>query len=205
MKIKTSYIKAAIAVILCIIFLEILDRIVDNEIAKFDTFIYNLFYRTDTITIIMKAITFMGEAVTLIAFSIVALIVIKDKKLAWMVPLNLVLVSGINQILKSLIRRNRPGGLNLVDISGFGFPSGHTMSALAFYGFIIYLIYKKCKNKKLKILSIILLTILIILIGVSRIYLGAHYASDVVGAFAISLSYLIVFTSIIKTKFKSLN
>ena len=69
------------------------------------------------------------------------------------------------------------------------------MISMAFYGYLIYLIYKYVKNKYIKWISIILLSILIWAIGISRIYLGAHYTSDVFGGFLISISYLVIFIS----------
>ena len=72
------------------------------------------------------------------------------------------------------------------------------MVSMAFYGYLIYLIYKFVKNKYIKWSLIILLSILICTIGVSRIYLGVHYTSDVLGGFLISISYLVIYTSAIK-------
>ena len=69
------------------------------------------------------------------------------------------------------------------------------MVSMAFYGYLIYLIYKYVKNKYIKWISIVLLSILICTIGVSRIYLGVHYTSDVLGGFLVSISYLILFIS----------
>ena len=69
------------------------------------------------------------------------------------------------------------------------------MISMAFYGYLICLIYKHVKNKCIKWISISLLSILICLIGISRIYLGVHYTSDVLGGFLISISYLVIYIS----------
>lgn len=75
------------------------------------------------------------------------------------------------------------------------------MVSMAFYGYLIYLIYKYVKNKYLKYISIILLSILICSIGISRIYLGVHYTSDVLAGFMISISYLIIYISAVNKFF----
>ena len=68
------------------------------------------------------------------------------------------------------------------------------MVACIFYGFIIYLISKSSYKKSTKIIINMFLIILIVMIGISRIYLGVHYASDVIGGYLVSISYLIIFT-----------
>ena len=66
------------------------------------------------------------------------------------------------------------------------------MIAICVYGIMIYLINKKIKNKKIKIALSILLTLLILAIGISRIYVGVHYPSDVLGGFLLSLAIIIL-------------
>ena len=75
------------------------------------------------------------------------------------------------------------------------------MISMAFYGYIIYLIYKYVTNKYIKWFSIVLLSILICSIGISRIYLGVHYTSDVLGGFLISVSYLVIYISAVIKSF----
>ena len=75
------------------------------------------------------------------------------------------------------------------------------MISMAFYGYLIYLIYKYVKNKYVKWTSMVLLSILICSIGISRIYLGVHYTSDVLGGFLVSISYLILFISTVNKFF----
>jgi len=80
--------------------------------------------------------------------------------------------------LKDFFGRDRPPGEHLTFAEGFSFPSGHAMLSIAFYGFIAYLILFNWPDKRGKILAA-LLYVLIFLIGISRIYLNVHYASDV--------------------------
>ena len=96
------------------------------------------------------------------------------------------------------MQRPRPSKFQIISEKGYSFPSGHSMVSMAFYGLLIYLIYKYIKNKKLKYSLIVTLSILIFLIGISRIYLGVHYASDVIAGFCISLSYLMIYINVLK-------
>lgn len=163
-----------------------------NEI---DTTIYNLIVKlmnTNT-TAFMMFVSHLGSAVVLITLAISFLLLVKDKKDSRCIAFNLVLVFLINRILKFIIARPRPQILRLVPEEGYSFPSGHAMVSMGFYGFLIYLIYKKLKNKKVKYSLIIFLGLLIFLIGISRIYLGVHYFTDVIGGFVIAIAYLHLF------------
>ena len=191
-----------IIVFICIIlFLGILEDVLENEIMQKDIIGYQLiseYVISDFATPIAKNITQLGGAIFLVVLSTILLIVIKDKKIGLCIWINLAVSAILNQILKHIIQRPRPTEFRIIDESGYSFPSGHSMVSTAFYGFLIYLIYKKVKNKYLKWTLISFLSILILLIGISRIYLGVHYTSDVLAGFLISISYLIVFISIIK-------
>lgn len=161
---------------------------IDNKI--YETIIKML---NPTTTAIMTFISFLGSAIVLIALTIGLIILIKNKKYSKLIALNLILVFVLNRILKWIIRRPRPERLKLVLENGYSFPSGHSMVAFGFYGFLIYLIYKNFENKKIKYSLIVFLSLIILLIGISRIYLGVHYVTDVIGGFIFAFFYLVVF------------
>lgn len=94
--------------------------------------------------------------------------------------------------LKYYFRRVRPVHPVHEAASGYSFPSGHSMSAMTFYGLIIYLFVSKIKDATARWLLIVFLSLLILAIGFSRIYLRVHYASDVLGGFAFGYLWLVV-------------
>ena len=194
--------KWIIAFLCLIIVLMMLEDIFENEQLTLDMLVYRLVIlnlRSEPLTVIMKVITNLSSAYVLIAITIGILLFIKNKKVGVCVASNLAIATLLNQLLKYIIQRPRPDGYRLIAESGYSFPSGHSMVSMAFYGLIIYLIWKMVKNKKIKYISCGILGLLIPMIGFSRIYLGVHYASDVIGGFAISIVYLLLFTNITRS------
>ena len=194
--------KWIIAFLCLIIVLMILEDIFENEQLELDVFVYRLVIlnlRSEPLTVFMKVITNLSSAYVLIAIALGTLLFLKNKKIGLCISSNLAIATILNQLLKYIIQRPRPDGYRLIIESGYSFPSGHSMVSMAFYGLIIYLIWKMVKNKKIKYISCGILGLLIPLIGFSRIYLGVHYASDVIGGFAISIVYLLLFTNVTKS------
>lgn len=203
--IKTIFIKNYkwIILLICIIaFLAILEDVFEYEQLKMDVIVYKMVVenmRLEPLTTILKVMTNLGGAYVLIGISIFSIIVLKNKKISLGIIINLIIITLLNVLLKNIIDRPRPEGYRIITETGYSFPSGHSMVSMAFYGLLIYLIWKNVGNKKIKYISCILLGLLITMIGFSRIYLGVHYASDVLGGFVISIAYLIVFTTITKS------
>ena len=104
------------------------------------------------------------------------------------------LVALLNVGLKTLVQRPRPEGFRLIEETGFSFPSGHSMVAMAFFGLIVWLVWRYEANRRQRALLTLAFAVVIVMIGVSRIYLGVHYASDVLGGFCASLIWLAVYT-----------
>ena len=188
-----------IILFICLIgFLAIAEDVFNKEIMDGDIIGYKLvstFLISDFATPIAKFITNFGGAIFLITLTIVLLVLIKNKKIGISIFSNLVIVTILNQLLKAILQRSRPTEYRIVEETGYSFPSGHSMVSMAFYGYLIYLIYKYVKNNYIKWISIVLLSILVCSIGISRIYLGVHYTSDVLGGFLISMSYLVIYIS----------
>ncbi len=193
------YIKYVILVLCLIIVAIITYKIGDNKTIYIDDIVYN--YMADNIinekrTNIVKIVTNIASPLMVIITAMVLIIFIKNKKIKLSLAVNLIGITLINNLIKVIIARPRPNVNRLVSETGYSFPSGHSITSMVFYGYLIYLIYKYVDNRKIKIPLIIILTILIPLIGVSRIYLGVHYASDVLCGFLLGWIYLIIFISI---------
>ena len=188
-----------IILFICLIgFLALAEDVFNKEIMNEDIIGYKFistFLISDFATPIAKFITNFGGAIFIAVVAIFLAIIIKNKKIAISILANLVIITGFNQLLKRILQRARPTEYRIMQETGYSFPSGHSMISMAFYGYLIYLIYKHVKNKYIKWISISLLSILICLIGISRIYLGVHYTSDVLGGFLISISYLVIYIS----------
>ena len=194
-----------IILFICLIgFFSLAEDVFNKEIMNGDIVGYKLvstFLISDFATPIAKFITNFGGAIILIVLALMLFIYIKNKKIGVSIISNLAIITLLNQLLKRIVQRPRPTEFRIVEESGYSFPSGHSMVSMAFYGYLIYLIYKYVKNKYLNWISIILLSILICSIGISRIYLGVHYTSDVLGGFLISISYLIIYISAVNKFF----
>ncbi|MCZ8516343.1 phosphatase PAP2 family protein [Paenibacillus filicis] len=100
--------------------------------------------------------------------------------------------AALNTVLKLLFRRARPTLHRIVEATGYSFPSGHSMAAFTLYGLMVFLLWKHIPSAAGRVAMIILGTFMIFMIGLSRIYLGVHYPSDVLGGFLASGCWLTV-------------
>ena len=186
---------------ICLIgFLALAEDVFHQEIMNGDIVGYDIvskLFKFNVSTPIAKFMTNFGGAIFVISLTTILFFVIKDKKIGISIITNLGIVTILNQIIKFIMQRPRPTEFRIIEETGYSFPSGHSMVSLAFYRYLIYLIYKYINNKHLKRTLIIILSVLICIIGVSRIYLGVHYTSDVLGGFLISFAYLIIYIELV--------
>jgi len=173
-----------------------------GNLAGFDNFIFNLAHSMNGafFDIFFRIITNAGNVTFLIGLSIVLMLYFKKDKFKNWIGFNLIWAGILSQVLKFMFIRERPDILE-VERAGYSFPSAHSLLAFAFYGFLIYLVNTKTNwSKQVKWFINVGLGTLILLVGISRFYLGYHFASDVIAAFLIALAYLLIFILIIERK-----
>jgi len=137
-------------------------------------------------TRVFQYITEAGSAAYLALLAFILLVVAgKNRQLKPGLTLagGLLLVYLAVHVIKELMQRARPLGQVLTWAPGYSFPSGHSACSMFVYGFLIYWIFRQEWPKIYKYLSAAVLGLLIALIGFSRIYLNAHYASDVLAGY----------------------
>jgi len=159
---------------------------------KVITFVQGL--ESDSLTKILKVFTWIGGQIPVIVILLATLIFLyvvlhHRSELVFLIAV----VSGsalLNILLKQIFRRDRPSLYRLIEETGFSFPSGHSMAAFTLYGAIVFLVWKHIPYVLGRIAVIVGGTCLILMIGISRIYLGVHYPSDVLGGYLISACWL---------------
>lgn len=98
----------------------------------------------------------------------------------------------IFRFFKEIFHRARPDLHRLIEIGGYSFPSGHATNAMSVYGILSFLLWRHIPTSRGRKLLILYSTIMIFTIGVSRIYLGVHYPSDVLGGFFVGAFWLMI-------------
>lgn len=162
--------------------------------------------RNSNVTEVIKVLTSFGDTNVIIMLNALLIIFIffKKKYKLLVIPIASTLSGIINTGLKYLFSRSRPEGIALIAQGGFSYPSGHSAISVLFYGTIIYLLMKS--DIKYKKVYITLLTIMAVIIPLTRIYLGVHYLSDVIGGVSLGFSILsiilVIYVKVTTTKEK---
>lgn len=179
--------------ILGILFLIIMALVIFGKMSFFDQYFYELVRKLESqfFDNYFVLVTRLGNTLTIVVVVVLFMLLFRNKN---SIILGLLTMNSAisNTVIKHIIRRERPVGLKLVEQGGYSFPSGHTMIAVAVYGYLLYLVWTKITNKYLKYGLSILLSILIISIGISRVYVGVHFMSDVVAGFILSIIQVVL-------------
>lgn len=149
----------------------------------------------DYLTIIFKAITHLIDIPVIITWVlIVAFIFYRNQ---WKIESffmlgNLAFAGFLIVIFKNIYQRPRPEILHLVEESGFSFPSGHSLAVTIMVGTLTVIFSQRMKDKFWKRMVQIILGLYLFSVLVSRVYLGAHYPSDVLASFSLGLGVLFI-------------
>ncbi|MBQ4262933.1 MAG: phosphatase PAP2 family protein [Bacilli bacterium] len=133
------------------------------------------------LTALFKFITLFGDWYLPIFIICITFLFLKNKSYSIILTINYLLGILLSVTTKLIISRPRPNYSIIPTPDNYSFPSGHTLTSIVFYGMLYYLISQTIKNEILKLTLFIFLTFLLILISFSRIYLGVHYFTDVLG------------------------
>jgi undecaprenyl-diphosphatase len=153
-------------------------------------------HATPTLTQLMLAVSSIHSAAGIAAMSaILAFAMWRMREWWWMLSLALVVLGGIalNLLLKQAYERARPHFDDpMISLESFSFPSGHASGATAFWGiaaaFLVSRHYERGKREAIVWLAIGMVA----LVALSRMYLGAHYLSDVLAAIASTAAWLVL-------------
>lgn len=161
----------------------------------FDLDIYHkmIKYMSPLLTLIVKIITNIGGPLMVVL--ICAFLVFNPKtrwKFGILTTFGAILSFLVNWGIKLLFARERPEIMPLVSEGSYSYPSGHAAVSIVMYGLLAIYIYQNIKNKKLKYFLISLCIIFPIIIGLSRVYLGTHYMTDVLGGWLVGILMLFV-------------
>lgn len=193
MKLKSHLVIAFVISVVCIIGFSLISLLIsDHKIINFDNHVIAtiLGFESPMLTRVMKFFTFIGSAPFVIILSLFLLFFL-NKILHHRVELILFIAAiigsvSLNGILKQIFHRVRPNLHRLIDVGGYSFPSGHAMNAFTVYVIISFLLWRHIPSKWGRSLLICISIVMILAIGISRIYLGVHYPSDIIGGYLAS-------------------
>ena len=191
--------RLVLAAVAACIFIWLLEEVGEGELTKLDTGAYLLFVQTlrqPWLTPYMESISELAQPVALLAMLLAVEAFAPGRRPGACAAVNLVCAVALNVLLKQLVQRPRPDGFRLIAETGYSFPSGHSMVAMAFYGLLAWMVWHYERDRFVRWLCVIGFGLVIALIGISRIYLGVHYASDVLAGFCVSLAWLAIYTHV---------
>jgi membrane protein DedA with SNARE-associated domain/membrane-associated phospholipid phosphatase len=160
-------------------------------------------HATPTLTAVMRGISTLASSLVISLLTVLsALALALRRRWYWLLDLLLVVPGGalLNALLKDIFDRARPSFESpFVHLTTYGFPSGHTVSATLFYGLLAVFALHHVPSWRWRVATVLATVLLIVLVGFSRLYLGAHYLSDVLAAIAEGVAWLALCHTAVET------
>ena len=149
------------------------------------------FFASDQLTEIFKIITNLGSFWGILI--VIFLVFLVNRKVSYICLGASIIQTSLNRVIKAIVRRPRPN-VDVIRESNFSFPSGHAMAITCLYGLLIYYLYKS--EIRYRKLLIVICVLIIVLVSLSRVYLGVHYFSDIIGGILLSSSLVLYISDI---------
>ena len=200
----TSLVVFLLFVVASIIFFGLAKEVRDNETMNFDNAVLLWIYQfhSDGLTKFFRVITELGGiiVVPIAAALIAALLWLRDKRdKALRFALGVGGASVAIVVLKNFFGRTRPDlWERVITETSFSFPSGHAIASLALAGSLMLIFWKT----KWWLTSVILGITYVLLVGLSRLYFGVHYPTDILAGWAVAIAWLMIVTSIFKYEYR---
>jgi undecaprenyl-diphosphatase len=177
------------------VFLALAEDVYTREAFPFDASVLDFLFRLHSapLTFIANLITTTASAPFILVATLLLGVIWWSRRRIALYAVAASVAGGVllNELLKAIFERPRPDvQMALVHAAGYSFPSGHTTTALAFYGMLAYVLAHTLPGRART--PIYALTVIwILLVGLSRNYLGVHYPSDVIAAYAVTLPWTV--------------
>jgi undecaprenyl-diphosphatase len=192
--------RVVLFVIAVVLFMGVLQNMLAGDLLRLDYYAYRIFVvrmRRAWLTPIMQSISELALPVVLLAMLLAVQAFAPGRRPGLFAALNLVGVVLVNQVFKFIVQRPRPEGFRLIAESGYSFPSGHSMVAMAFYGLLAWMAWHYERDPFVRRVSVAGFGLIVALVGISRVYLGVHYASDVIAGFCLAAAWLAVYVTVV--------
>ena len=188
----------ATAIVTLIFFGWLADEALEGDARHFDDVTRAAVHQlaTPALTTIMRGLSFAGSTISLTIATIVVvavLVIRKHRREATLFAITMIGAALLNVTLKLTFKRPRPVPFfNLTAPESYSFPSGHSLSSAVFFGALAAMLATRVKSKRARAAIWIVAAAMFLLIGLSRIYLGVHYTTDVIAGFAAALIWILV-------------
>ena len=186
-------------VVAMVVFLIVFQNMMAGDILRLDYYAYRIVVvrmRRKWLTPIVQSSSELALPVVLLVMLLAVQAFAPGRRPGLCAACNLVGVVLLNQAFKFFVQRPRPEGFRLIAEAGYSFPSGHSMVAMAFYGLLAWMAWHYERDPLIRRVSVAGFGLIVALVGISRIYLGVHYASDVIAGFCLSAAWLAVYTTV---------
>lgn len=192
-KLKKNY-RRYLFLIPLVLFIADYLLIVNGWMKIIDQFVFKSlrFFASDQLTEIFKIITNLGSFWGILI--VIFLVFLVNRKVSYICLGASIIQTSLNRVIKAIVRRPRPNVDVFIRESNFSFPSGHAMAITCLYGLLIYYLYKS--EIRYRKLLIVICVLIIVLVSLSRVYLGVHYFSDIIGGILLSSSLVLYISDI---------